>query len=227
MNKPSFNVSQDGRTVEVDGTVYSLNSQGPGTFLQLRQADYGQGFEQATFRQLLNLLNSAYLNQENGHANELVRTSSRKLVMGNTLIYTTLENVFAIDNPQFNGDKLVATAKDLESRLGKKQVRSVTFSYDGLVRAMPRLECESGRYNQFEVLALNFLTLITGDRDAPEKLAQILDMFKNPFFLSAPLLQGITIPGLDGFGDRLDLVSYDWNELVGKDKNSFGVRKSA
>ena len=56
--KPSFNVSQDGRTVEVDGTVYSLNPQGLRNIPELIKSDF-KGFRKPSFNELLSLVRSS------------------------------------------------------------------------------------------------------------------------------------------------------------------------
>lgn len=236
MKKPSFNVSKDGKTVEVDRVVYSTAPVNAGNFNNLRKSNYTKGFRQSTFRELLNLENAAYINQEKDESKKLVQFNREDCfpLVSDTIYYGGGKNlIFAIDYPQLKDGKLTLNEKELTDKLGKTQIGSVIFSDDCFVRAIPRGE-NSRVYNAFQISGSDYPVFLTGDKLAPEKTAQILDKIKKPvdisfsnkFILGVAPKKLISIPVFMEGEDALIMVGSSLDDM-GEGLSSFGVRKSA
>ncbi|MEK6836352.1 MAG: hypothetical protein AABX94_01645 [Nanoarchaeota archaeon] len=144
--KPSFNVSQDGRTVEVDGTVYSLNPQGLRNIPELIKSDF-KGFRKPSFNELLSLVHAACENSSIEESKKLIDSFRNEeiIIISNTCLfefplditdYNTerhpLSIVYAIDNPVILGNPEALSSDYLISQFVQrnKEVQSL----NGLAR---------------------------------------------------------------------------------------------
>ena len=215
--KPTFNVRPAVTTIEVDGVVYNAQPIA-GNWHQVRDGDYTEGFRQGIMRA-----------QES--AGKIVKVARNKWVTGNTALYggnSGNEWVFAQDLPEVKEGRIVMNQDELVARIeaeGKRIVNDyLHISADGQVRAMKRKGFRSGEYTIEQMLASNQPTLITGDEQAPRKIADMMEIAKKPGYLSIPSQGIITVPDLDGGGGRVYLLGGNWGEFNGNGR-SFGVRR--
>ena len=219
--KPTFEVLHGTISVKVNGRVYNVRAVGPSTWHGLRNANYGFGFKEGTLGENLNLLYSAYLNQETSESKGVIGVQ-RLWVTGNTAMYGgDGELIFAQDMPEVKEGRIFMLQKDLEARLGKREVKGVIFSDDGLVRAMPRANVREGEYNAEQMLRATFPIFMTGDENASEKMADMMQACSKPGYFWVPAPKAIRVPGLDEASDRLGLDG-GWLEFGGV-RYSFGV----
>lgn len=239
MTKPSFNVSSDGRTVEVNGVVYNVFPAGPGNLYKLKNADYGQGFRQGTFGEEYLLFTGAYLNQQDSAAKEVINSMNRLFgIVGNTVAYGgTKDLMFAIDEPGFRNRRIfLPDEKTLISKLGKKQIGNVVFGDS--VRAMPRPAVRKNEYTVYRASRSDYPIFLTGLEDASELIAQASRRTKKQVFFWYPEEMEISLPGFEEVGGRFVLSGDFREEGIGSGSiegipfkfdgwHSFGVRKSA
>ena len=222
MKKPSFNVSQDGKTVEVDGTVYSLIPK-QGSFSQLFQGDYGQGFRQGTFGEQLTFRHALEIHEDISEAKAALEVARRELTLGNTVFYRG-RYLFAVDNLDMVEEGGLGKMIVRETVAGGDKINGVFFSKNGNLRAIPYQEDITEEYNAFLISGSTYPVFATGDRMASEKLAKILDKTKDRIFLSVPRNE-LTFPAFGNIGHKLQVFggnyARDYPQAI-----SFGVRKS-
>ena len=234
--KPTFNVRPAVTAIEVDGVVYNAQPIA-GNWHQVRDGDYTEGFRQGIMRAQVNLVHSGYVNKGSDDkltkesAGKIVKVARNKWVTGNTALYggnSGNEWVFAQDLPEVKEGRIVMNQDELVARIeaeGKRIVNDyLHISADGQVRAMKRKGFRSGEYTIEQMLASNQPTLITGDEQAPRKIADMMEIAKKPGYLSIPSQGIITVPDLDGGGGRVYLLGGNWGEFNGNGR-SFGVRR--
>ena len=228
--QPTFNVRPAVTTIQVGDVVYNAEPAGPGNWHKLRQADYGQDFRQGTFGENFTLAHSGYINQKSEneqtrkHARNVVQVVRKQWLTGNTALYGgEKELIFAQDFPEVQEGNIVMNQKDLEARLGKHQVGDVVISDDCLVRAMPREKVREGECNTEQMLKESYPIFLTGDAEAPEKMADMMQTVEKPGYLWVPRKNKVRVPGLGESDVRLFLVGL-WFEFF-VDRYSFGVRR--
>ncbi len=230
MRKPSFKVSQDGKTVEVDEVVYNFTpcsggfnriNGGPrlrrGTaFHELRNGNYGEGFKQGSLGDQSKLLFSAYLNHKESGANLILLDIEGLILIGNTTALYTPQLIIVQDNPSVEDGKVVMEEKGLVSKLSKYPKNGVRFSDDGSIRASTRTQIEY-KHSSEQIKGSSFPILLTGDLDSPEKIAEILKMHKlNYATISIERKKNIiSIPSLSTIDFGLDSMS-DYHRRIGE-----------
>lgn len=234
MKKPSFNVSKDCKTVEVDGTVYSLSNRKIGENIERLQTGCEEGFRPPTFSELLNLMHASHLNEDNEQAKKIIWSANNY----GSLIANTITKIkesgliVALDNPQFReneyGNREVKiNEKDLVDKLrpvvGSDLSGWVVIGRGG-ARVMPISELNSGVYNPFTILAEEYPILLTGDKTSPEKLAQIAERTKKDIRLVIKNTASIMTP-IFGVGYMVTVGHSSWGYAGGF--YTFDVRKSA
>lgn len=211
--------------VKVDGVIYNAFPMF-GTFEDLKNVKYGEGFIQGTFGHQFALVHGAYLNPKNTDAQNIVLITKNNNICGNTILYGKRELIFAVDFPEFIGGRIgLLTEQDLTSKLSSRQEGDVFFSEDGLVRAIPRANLESG-YN-FQIASSTYPILLTGDRTSPQKSAEILTILQRPALFLVPSTGIVTVPCLDAIAiERLDLGGNHRHSMISLgEKCSFAVSK--
>ena len=223
--KPTFEVARVVTTVTVGDKVYNSKPKGPDNFHTLRAQNYGEGFRQATYGEVVRLAHSAYLNSESPEAQAIIKSNRQSWTSGNTAIQYMPSGIYVIDEPQTaDGRIVVASEKDLTARLGSKEVKGVVFSDDGNVR---RIGYDFAREWQTpaEIAKNPFAIALTGDEDAPEKMAEILGAIKKKGYvwaLGKVSQPEIRVPVLNEYVNRLGLSGDGWDEF--DFRYSFGVR---
>lgn len=233
--KPTFNVCTAVTTIEVDGVVYNASPLS-GNWHQLRDGDYTEGFKQGIMIAQVNLIHSGYVNKgidnklASKHTKGIVQIARNNLVTGNTALYggnTGSEWIFAQDLPEVKEGRIEMNQDTLVARLESEDKRIINdhlhISADGQVRAMKREGFRNGEYTVEQMLASNQPTFITGDKQAPRKMADMMKTTNKPGYLSIPSHRIITVPGLGVGDDRLDLCSF-WSGFF-DGRCSFGVRQ--
>src|SRR3989344_1592115 len=212
-------------TIKTAGRVYT-DSPIRGNFNQLRQADYGKGFRQPTFGELLDLTISSYLNQGNNGADKVVQTAKQFFLSGNTAILYTPQLVIVQDMPRVENGRIVMDKDNLVSKLGLREENGVRFSDDGTIRSI-NYGFETEWQTTDQMRNNPFSIALTGDILAPEKLAEIQEKIGMKAYVWA-LDKGtnnvIRVPGLSEIDGRLVLGGDDWYGLLG-DRCSFGVQQ--
>ena len=234
--RPTFNVRPAVTTIEVDGVVYNAQPIA-GNWHQVRDGDYTEGFRQGIMRAQVNLVHSGYVNKGSDDkltkesAGKIVKVARNKWVTGNTALYggnPGNEWAFAQDAPEVSEGRIRMNQDELVARLeapGKRIVNDyLHISADGQVRAMKRKGFRSGEYTIEQMLASNQPTLITGDEQAPRKIADMMEITKKPGYLSIPSQGIITAPDLIEYDNRVCLDGDNWGEFFGN-RYSFGVRQ--
>ena len=224
--KPSFEVQRAITLVKIDGKVYNATPIGPKNWHNLRNAEYGQGFRQGSFGENVGLVHAAYMNQDSQEAQAIVCASRKSFITGNTAILYTPQTIFVQDSPQVTNRQIVMDAQTLESKIGKKTIQGVTFSDDGSVRAIPYDFAKEWQTSE-QMRKNPFAIALTGDENAPEKIAEMQDVTQKKGYVWA-LGKGtqneIRVPGVDGFDYRVFLGGDRWYEFLG-DGYSFGVQQ--
>lgn len=225
MEKPTFKSLHQRRVlpVQVECREYNIFPRIGEFFSVLRKEDYGEGYKQGTFGDQFALINGAYWNRTNPVAGQLFQSSSRLFVIGNTASYTGDKLVFAVDEPIVENGNAVMDPKKLEGMLGTKQVRSVVFSDDGRVRAMPRWRAMTSGYGLGHVLESDIPILHTGNEQSPEMINELLrDMGRHCAYLCVPDEEFVGVPVFTMGNEELNLGCYTLDEkVIGC---SFGVR---
>ena len=233
-SKPTFNVNVRPAvtTLEVDGVVYNAKPVEPENWYQV-----GEGFKQGVMSAQLNLVHSGYINRNSDdkltkeRAGRIVSVAHNKWVTGNTALYggnSGNEWVFAQDFPEVKEGRIAMNQDELVARLeapGKRIINdNLHVSADGQVRAMKREGFRAGEYTIDQMLTSNQPIWITGDEQAPRKMADIMEIAKKPGYLTIPPQGNITVPGLIEGGFRVCLSGYGWVGFNGG-RHSFGVRQ--
>ena len=218
---PSFGI------IETAGRVYTDTPVGSGNFHKLREANYGQGFRQATFGEILDLAHQSYLNQGNKGADNVVDATRNFWLSGNTAIRYTPEHVIVQDIPEVRDGIIVMDEKNLTSKLSKNSRMGVRFSDDGTIRAIP-YGFGTEWQNSEQIRTNSFPIALTGNLEASEILAQIQDKIGKRGYVWA-LDKGtnneIRVPVLGEDGDGLFLNGDFWGEFFDGSRHSFGVRQ--
>ncbi|MEK6924744.1 MAG: hypothetical protein AABW71_00725 [Nanoarchaeota archaeon] len=226
MEKSIFKHNPPGGTIETAGRVYADSPVGPGSFHKLKQADYGQGFRQATLREVLDLAHQSYFNQGITGADKVVQASRKFYLSGNTAILYVPNMVIVQDMPQVENGRIVMDEKSLTSKLSKNAKNGVRFSNDETIRALP-YSFETGWQDAKQIEANPFTIALTGDIEAGKKLAQIQGQIGKRGYIWA-LGKGtdnqIRVPDLSEYVSSLGLNGYDWFDLD-VNGHSFGVRQ--
>lgn len=223
-------------TIRLGNRTYNLASQGPGTWLYLcTEANYGQDesgkFRAGTFGDNFDLSAWACANRHSEdrkvsrYANEFARIVINHQVTGNTRTYGgTKDLIFAVDKPQVVNGNVIIDEQNLIARLGRRQVESVIFSDDGLVRAMPRSDVRYGRCDPTQASKSSFPILLTGIEESPEMTVQMISPVKMTVYFWVPREGEIRVPKLGDYGGELGLYG-DGGDEFGYGKYSFGVRQ--
>ncbi|MEK6792279.1 MAG: hypothetical protein AABX96_01050 [Nanoarchaeota archaeon] len=196
--------------VSLDGVVYNAHLKGPGRFSDLRKENYGRysgkNFVRGTFGEQLTLLHGAYLNTNNRNfaADELISLVNNKGVSGDTGILYTPELIVVQDNPEINpkneviGHGILMDLDHLVSKIGETKIKGVRFSNDLKIRAIPYKFAEETLQTIDQIKENPFLIALTGDINAPEKLAQIFEIIKDQNkFHQMKIPEGIFVEGLN------------------------------
>ncbi|MDO8508153.1 MAG: hypothetical protein Q7S27_00545 [Nanoarchaeota archaeon] len=108
MGKPKWEVDTRKETVTVDGNLEFRLFPLKGHFLDLREADYGLGFEMPVMSQLISLYHSAFMNLENKYAKEVMKCINGESIAANTGVLNYHGGMFIQDKPpiksRFFGD---------------------------------------------------------------------------------------------------------------------------
>ena len=235
-SKSTFNIRQAVTTIEINGVVYNAEPASDTCWHQTRNGDYTDGFKQGIMKAQLDLVHSGYTNKasENPlvkeHAGRIVKIASENWVTGNTALYggnSGSEWVFAQDFPEVQEDRIVMNQDTLISRLeaeGKKIINdNLHINTRTGVRAMKRAGFRDGDYTREQTLTSNQPIWVTGDEQAPIKMADIMGIAQKLGYLSIPSQRKISVPSLREFGIWLGLGDDRWGEFVGR--YSFGVRQ--
>ena len=234
--KPTFNVRPAVTAIEVDGVVYNADPIS-GNWHQVRDGDYTEGFKQGVMRAQVNLVHSGYVNKDSDdkltkeRARKIVKFARNNWVAGNTALYggnPRSEWVFAQDFPEVKEGRIVMAQDSLVAHLEAEGMRKISdylhISADGQVRAMKRVGFSNGDYTIEQMLKSNQPMLITGDEQAPRKMADMMEIAKKSGYLSIPSVGGITVPDLVEDVIRVYLIGDNWFEFGGG-RHSFGVRQ--
>ncbi|MBM3206853.1 MAG: hypothetical protein FJZ43_04515 [Candidatus Staskawiczbacteria bacterium] len=234
-DKPVFKHKPKNGTIETARRVYTEVPVGLEKIYQLRAADYGKGFRQATFGESLDLVHASYLNQGNVGADDVVGAIMDYFLSGNTSILYTPELVIVQDMPEVRDGRIVMSEKDLTSKLSRNAMKGVRFSDDGTIRSLP-YGFETGLHNQDKMRNNPFPIALTGDLEAGQKLAQIqqkigdmqenYDSTNSENAVVSSLGRGtnnvIRVPGL--WANEIGLlIGGNWGDL--SERISFGVRQ--
>ena len=220
MEKPTFEVARAVvaravTTINVDGRIYNAALAGPTNWHILRRADYGQGFRESTFGENLDLVHAAYSNKESPEAQSIIDKTRGLLIGGDTAIIYTPELIIVSDFPKVGGNRILMDENTLRARLGSHEVKKVIFSDDLKVRAIP-YEFAAEWQDADEMRNNPFSIALTGDEEAPEKLAQIQEKIGKRGYvwaLSKGTKDEIRVPSLSGYADRLYLSGDGWGVL--------------
>lgn len=166
-------------------------------FVSTRKAQIG------TLGEAFTLLHAAVVN------NHYTGSDLKQRITGNTALYggtADSQYIYAQDNPEIIDGRIVMNQKSLEARLSSRQIGSVIFSEDGLVRAMPRADLPEEldlRILGFDPIKReNYLIFATGDENSPDKVLDILNNrtfmqgLENPVEEVTKLLD-VLIPAID------------------------------
>jgi len=233
-------------TIEAAGRVYTASAIGPLNFCDLRLSNYGKGFRQATFGELLDLVYESYFNQGNEGACKVVEVAKEYLLSGNTSVIYTPELVIVQDMPRIDKNWAIMTVngmtndgkpvenggiimnpRNLIAKLSKSANKGVKFSDDGTIRALP-YGFETGFQTLEKMVDNPFPIALTGDLKAPVKLAQIEQERQHLRGFIWALDEGtknkIRVPVLDVLSEYG--IGASWN---GYDKqgHSFGVLENS
>ena len=233
MAKPTFQSCREVSTFAVNGQVYNQNFI-KGNIRDLRKANLGRDNEgvyvPGTYGSQFFLYFGATLNPKMPGANKVIESACFPYVLfGDTALYggdkdESSEYIFAQDHPSIKGSKIVMAQKVLESRLGSPQEGEVIFGSHG-VRAMPRKSAYDGEFTSRQIKKVaDTIVFLTGRKESPEEVAQIMRKIRKPGFLGVPSVGRITVPALYEGDDGLSLAGDDWDEFI-DDWCSFGVRQ--
>lgn len=200
---------------------------GPTDFAGLRQADYGQNFRMPTMPELVRLIYASLENRRDySSARNVVQKLREYWLTGNTGILFTQKGMYVKDNPEMKEGRIVMNEKKLEGKLGKTEVKGVTFSNDLSVRFTPYgFKRESQTASK---LAKNSgVIAIAGGEEEAEIIAKSSEHYEtNPYFRAfnedSPQTKVAVLSSFI-FADRLDVYAAD-EELDGGGC-SFGVRE--
>ena len=227
ITKPSFEEVVAITTMNLPDVSLRFNAQsvGPGTFRELREADYGPGFRMPKMPELIPLVYSSLENQDYKTAKNVVNTLKEYWLTGNTGILYVPEGMFVQDVPELKKGRISMDQKALEARLGSYEESGVVFSDDRSVRftlyGFVREEQSS--------LALSenpgVIALVGGEENA-EKIAKASEHYRlDPYFWSLGNVKSpaISVAGLGSsvFGGRLG-VGAGSEEYLDR-RYSFGV----
>jgi hypothetical protein len=211
-------------TIETAGRMYTDSPQGPGNFHFLRQSNYGEGFKQGTFGDQFALAHGAYTNQGKEGAMDIVKLLRNFWLSGNTSILYTPTLVIVQDMPEVKDGRIVMDEKNLNSRLSKNAKNGVRFSDDGSVRALP-YSFKTGWQSSDKIRANLFPVALTGNKDAPEMLEEIINKIGKSVYIYALNKVSepeIRVPDLCEDDDRLNLFGDGWNGFNDGGR-SFGI----
>ncbi|MCH7568318.1 MAG: hypothetical protein IIA87_02755 [Nanoarchaeota archaeon] len=229
--KPSFRETRRVITMDLKDRGLSFNSVGvgPGSFIGLREANYGEGFVMPTIGQMSRLVYAALENSKDYEtAREVVSTLRNHWLIGNTGILWTPSGMYAQDRPEIKNDRVYMDESSLKEKLGLCQEGDVVYSDDETVRFTPygfKVETQSALD-----LSRNagIITLFGGEEEA-DAIAQVSQHYKmNPRFLTFESVDSpkVGVPALysSGFGGGF-VVGGDW---IGSGSYglSFGVNES-
>jgi len=178
--KPTFNVSEDGTTVEVDGTTYFLGLADPMDVVSLRRLNFDGYFGMTALRGQLDLIHSAHVNdnyENRGSTEGIVKVTNAfrsRILAADTIFYLGRGLNFAIDYPKVEGGKIDVSQRSLESCLGSKQIGRIYLSDDGLVRAIPYEGKSKRTYSSNEMVESDYPLFLTGNEEAPHQIAGII-----------------------------------------------------
>ncbi len=212
-------------TIEIDERVYTAEPQGFGNFLQLREANYGEGFEQATLGGQSRIYSRAILNPKAQGAQRIIQPGKARWLSGDTAVIWTSKGLIAQDKPELREGRIYMVPKALMSQLGSRQIKDVRFSDDGKVRFTP-YGFKVGEQKPRDLAKNAGLIAFLGGEEEAELTAEASAEFRDQ-----PVLGGFTssrknlvkVPVLVVGGDWLDIVgSATWGEF-GDCGYSFGV----
>ncbi len=224
--KPSFNYNDNNGTIEIDGRVYTAEPQGPGNFLKLKKANYGEGFVQATLGGQSMIYSRTILNSEAQGAQKIMHTGRAYWLLGDTAVIWTSEGLIAQDKPELREGRIYMVPEALMSQLDGKQIRDVRFSDEGKVRFTP-YGFKVGEQKPSDFAKNAGLITLLGDEEEAELMAEASAKFRNKPFLGGFISSQenlIRVPVLGENDDRLGIGGYDWGEFD-DDRCSFGVLK--
>jgi|SRR3989344_2002712 len=102
MAKPTFNVSEDGTTVEVDGTTYLLDDE-MGDIFEINALLHKKGYEQGSLAKQIRLYYAASLSND-PKANSLLYNRPHNLI-GRTVIFREGNHFEVYDDPKIDYEK--------------------------------------------------------------------------------------------------------------------------
>ncbi|MEK6915408.1 MAG: hypothetical protein AABW89_02610 [Nanoarchaeota archaeon] len=171
LQKPTFNVSSDGKTVSVDGRTFLLES----LALTSRVSDLdddprlSRSFLAGPLRDQLRLLHSAVLNKDSPQAREIIDSAQHKLLFGRTMAYDSEDSVYAFEIPRLT----IGFVDDFEGALkqnfdegfgGREWTKGIEVNKDGTIR----------RISRDKPLSIDqIVLLVTGDEGAIDRLKEI------------------------------------------------------
>ena len=229
--KPSFKETRRVTTMDLDDVGLSFNAQrvGPNNFIDLRKANYGEGFRMPTIGQLAHLVHASLENRkEYESAREVVKTLKDYWLAGNTALLWTPNGLYAIDEPEIKDDRVSIDEKTLRSKLGSIQKDDVAYSDDGRVRFTP-YGFKVGEQSASDLASNSGIIAIFGTPEEADAVATVSEHYRlKPRFwafesIVEPLIR-VPVLDSDGFGYGLS-VSGSWDDLYGG-RCSFGVRET-
>ena len=217
--------SEPAETMRFGGIVYTVQPRKSKSLLELRRADYGEGFEMGKLGHQGRIFHKSHKSPNLEGADKVMEVFRNEVVIGDTVAFGGKDWVYAIDRSEF-GEDSITDEDELKYRLGSspKMVGGVKVSPNNLIRAVRRRNTKSPfLYTHEEVRESNVPILFMGYKEASENLAEVSRITGKPIFMSVPLWGVIRVPDLFEDDDRLCLDGGGWN--VNGDRYSFGVRK--
>ena len=230
--KPSFREERKITTMNLDDVGLSFNSQlvGPDNFVNLRKANYGEGFRMPTFGQLAHLVHASLENRkEYKSAQEVVDALRNYWLVGDTSILWTPEGMYAQDFPEIKGDRVSMNERTLKSKLGARQEGDVVYSDDGKVRFTP-YGFKTGEQSASDLSRNAGIIAIFGIPEEAEAIARSSEHYKfntnfwTPEEVDTPKIR-VPDLGSGGFDGGLIVGIGGYWGVLGGGGRSFGVRE--
>ena len=133
INEP-FPIDTDGKTLGIEGKTYLIKPIGPGTWTSLNENAHREGFRQASFPEIIALMN-AVIGYTDKRFEKLLRTLTEETIVGNTAILLSPRGTYVQDFPEIKKGRIHMDGKTLDRLLGSLLVNcSLRYSDDLLVR---------------------------------------------------------------------------------------------
>ncbi len=238
IKKSSFKETVTITTINLEDVGLNFNARrvGPKNFVDLRNANYGEGFRMPTIPEVVPLIYASLENQNYTTAQNVVRTLKDHRISGNTGILYTEKGMYAQDNPNLRNSIVSMNERILKSKLGPTEEAGVVFSDDKSVRFTPygfkieRLGKDLGKNKG--------IIAIVGGQENAEKLVRVSEHDRFGLYFRASDYHNflvhmgysttrIVILDSNPLSNMLDVNTKDCANGVNCPKNlySFGVKK--